>query len=356
MRKKVGRTNYRKFRFKGLFSSGRRADDDGGWILLDDEAAPARVPSRTRAKRRALVIRSVAILFLCVSLPLGAMWVHENIFYKNEEFVLRRLNIQTDGVLSEARLAEIANVAAGMNLMELDLEAIRAQVETLPQVEKASVTRELPDRINLIVRERMPVAWLSSPPLGIRPWDMERGYLLDSEGVLFRCLDLNDGMKTLPVVESFQITEPSEGGRIESEGVRSGLKLILESDHRFLDQGLSVSEVRVRDEWAVEVVYQNRLMVTFGVFDYPRGLDDLALIIGKAEGSAQQLATVNVAAVKNIPVTFAAAEGPTGVGGSPSGAGGSPSGAGGGVTVANDAVFSFENEQEKHLRSILNGG
>jgi cell division protein FtsQ len=352
MRKRVGRTNHRKFKFKGLFSSGRRSDDDGGWIFLDEDVAPVKVPARTRAKRRALIVRSVAILCLSVTLPLGAKWSHDNIFYKNEEFVLRRLNIQTDGVLSEARLAEIANVAAGMNLMELDLEAIRAQVEKLPQVEKASVTRELPDRINLIVRERMPVAWLSSPPLGIRPWDMERGYLLDAEGVLFRCLDLNDGMKSLPVVESFRVTEPVEGGRIDSEGVRSGLKLILESDQRFLERGLSISEVRVRDEWAVEAVYQNRLAVTFGVFDYSRGLDDLALILGQTEGSGQQLATVNVAAMKNIPVTFA---GPVGPGGIPGGTG-AEAGPGGTSPNGAGAALLPENEQEKHLRSILNGG
>ncbi len=349
MRKKVGRSNHRKFRFKGLFSSGRRADEDGGWIFLDEDLAPQRTTPRGRAKRRGVLVRTLAILCLCGSLPVLAKWGYDTVFYQNEEFVLRRLNIQTDGILSEARLAEIANVAAGMNLMELDLEAIRSQIEKLPQVEKATVTRELPDRINLIVRERMPVAWLSSPPLGIRPWDMERGYLLDAEGVLFRCLDLNDGMKSLPVVESFQVIEPVEGGRIESEGVRAGLKLILESDGRFLEQGMTVAEVRVRDEWAVEAIYQNRLAVTFGVFDYSRGLDDLALILGNAENSGRQLATVNVAAMKNIPVTFASSDEPTkrGDGASPGGEG-APSG-------ALEPVLT-ENEQEKHLRSILNGG
>lgn len=349
MRKKVGKTNFRKTKFKGFFSSGKRADDDGGWIILNDDIVPAKIPGRTRARRRALVVRTFAVLCLSITLPLAAKWGYSRIFFKNEEFVLRRLNIQTDGVLSEARLAEIANVAAGMNLMELDLEAISSQIEKLPQVEKASVTRELPDRINLIVRERMPVAWLSSPPLGIRPWDMERGYLLDAEGVLFRCLDLNDGMKSLPVVESFHITEPVEGDRIVSEGVRAGLNLILDSDKRFIDQGLSVSEVRVRDEWAVECVYRNRMVVTFGVFDYPRGLDDLALILGKTEGSGQQLATVNVAATRNIPVTFT---GPV----APVTSRGAARGATGEVEAAPGTTHSPENEQEKHLRSILNGG
>jgi len=236
-----------------------------------------------------------------------------------------------------------------MNLMELDLEMIRVQIEKLPQVERASVTRELPDRINLIVRERMPVAWLSSPTLGIRPWDMERGYLLDSDGVLFRCLDLNDGMKSLPVIESFKVIEPVEGTRIESEGVRSALKLIVESDRRFLGEGLSVSEVRVRDEWAVEAFYRNGLAVTFGVFDFTRGLEDLALIVKTAERSGHQLATVNVAAMKNIPVTFAESA-------TRSDSSSDAPGSAIDYSSSPNALSSPVNEQEKHLRSILKGG
>ncbi|MBP6785223.1 MAG: FtsQ-type POTRA domain-containing protein [Verrucomicrobiales bacterium] len=350
MRKKTGRTNCRKFRFKDLFVSRRQADDDGGWIIFDDSSSPARLPERGRVRRRSYVVKGFAVICLSVSLPLCAKWGYERFFFENEEFVLRRLNIQTDGILSEARLAEIANVAAGMNLMELDLSAIQGQIEKVPQVEKVSVTRELPDRLNLIVRERMPVAWLSSPVLGIRPWDMERGYLLDADGFLFRCLDLNDGMKSLPVVESFRISDPVEGTKIESEGVRAGLRLIQESDKRFLGQGLNVVEVRVRDEWAVECLYEGELLVTFGVFDFNRGLDDLAMILEQAAGSGQHLATVNVAAVKNIPVTFA---GPVGTAQTDVANGlseGSPDSAAAGTSDTRD------KEQEKHLRSILNGG
>lgn len=353
MRKKKGRTNCRKFKFKDLFFSRRRADDDGGWIILDDDSGPVKVPVRSRIRRRFLLVKGLAILCLSVSLPVSAKWGYKRFFFENEEFVLRRLNIQTDGVLSEARLAEIANVAAGMNLMELDLTAIQGQIEKLPQVEKVSVTREMPDRLNLIVRERMPVAWLSSPALGIRPWDMERGYLLDAGGNLFRCLDLNDGMKSLPVVESFKIADPVEGSKIESGGVLAALKLIIESDKRFLEQGVSVAEVRVRDEWAVECLYKGDLLVTFGVFDLARGLDDLALILEQASASKQQLATVNVAAEKNIPVTFAGSAGPAGKA-EPDSRIVTPGGSVESATI--ETGDSRDKEQEKHLRSILNGG
>ncbi len=346
MRKKSKRSNVRKFRFKSLFSR-RRTDDETDWFRFDEETTPTKLSPRKRIRRRLMITKGIAFACLSVSIPLGAHWGYHKVFYQNEEFILKSLQVRTDGVLSVTRLAEIANVASGMNLMDLDLEKIQAQIATLPQVEKATVTRELPDRLHLVVRERIPVAWLSMPPLGIRPWDMERGFLLDEEGHVFRCLDLNEGMKTLPVVECFRMGEPEEGARIESDGVRAALKLIIESDKRFLEQGLTVREVRVRDEWAVECDYSSGLKVHFGVYDYERGLEDLAVIMDRMAEAGKVLATVNVAAEKNIPVTFAAEEAKSDLAPAVQVEEESPG------AVATTAELS---EQEKHLRSILRGG
>ncbi len=351
MRKKVGKTNSRKFRLKGVLSPRRSREDDGAWITFDNGQVPPVVSVRRKAKRRSLIIRALALLCISLSIPIGIKWGYGKVFFENEEFLLKRLNLQSDGGLSELKLAEIANVAAGMNLMELDLGAIEEQISRLPQVEKVSATREMPDTLNLIVRERIPLAWLSSPPLGIRPWDMERGYLIDASGALFRCLDLNEGMKTLPVIEVFKIANPVEGTQVESDGILAGLKLIQESDHLFLDQGLQISEVRVRDEWSVDCSYGGKLLATFAIHDIDRGLTDLGLILKKTAESGKALATVNVAAVKNIPVTFVNTVETSG----------EPSVDSGGVTAPAtaaplDETDVREKEQEKHLQSILNGG
>lgn len=350
MRKKTGRTNNRKKQFGFSFTGKRPEDDSAEWFVIEADLAPPKLPARTKSRRKALVFGILAVASLAVSIPLGAKWAYEQIFFQNDEFILRSLIVKTDGVLSEARLAEIANVSAGMNLMKLDLNAIRQQIEKLPQVEKASVSREMPDRLNLVVRERMPVAWLCSPPLGIRPWDMERGFLIDEDGYLFRCLDLNDGMKSLPVVELFKMAEPNEGAKLESQAALAGLKLIVESDRRFIDHGMTVAELKIRDEWAVECVYQNQLSVTYGVFDFSRGLDDLALILEQTAGSGQSLATVNLVAEKNIPVTFLEPDiTSTSIDSS------------GSLPETQESVVSApaekgSNEHEKHLRSILKGG
>lgn len=341
MRKKSSRVNTRKFRFRSLLRR-RRSDDETEWIRFDEEPVGAGLNPRRRIRRRLMVARVAALACLSVSIPLSLAWGYGRVFFKNEEFLLQTLRIETDGVLSVERLAEIANVAAGMNLMELDLGKIQSQVAGLPQVEKVTVTRELPDRLHLVVRERMPVAWLSVPPIGVRPWDMERGFLLDEKGCLFRCLDLNDAMKALPVVETYKLSEPEEGTVVDSEGVRAGLKWAVQSDRRFLKDSLLVTHVKVRDEWSAECDYSNGLKVTFAVHDHERGLGDLALILARVAESGRTLMTVNVAAERNIPVTFAAAQAPD-----------SASARGNGTRAV---PVEEVTPEEKHLRSILKGG
>ena len=141
MRKKVGKTNFRKFRLKGVISSSRSRDDDGGWITFDNGPVDPVGSVRSKAKRRSLLIRGLALVCISISIPIGMKWGYGKVFFENEEFLLNRLNIQSDGSLSELKLAVIANVSAGMNLMELDLAAIEQQIGQLPQVEKVSVTR-----------------------------------------------------------------------------------------------------------------------------------------------------------------------------------------------------------------------
>ncbi|MDF1739851.1 MAG: FtsQ-type POTRA domain-containing protein [Verrucomicrobiales bacterium] len=349
MRKKSGIKNGRKFKNPLKFRKSKSTGEDSDWVQLDAyTTVSARAPVRRGTSKKGLAIRALAILCLCVSIPLGAKWAYANIFYKNEEFVLQRLDISSDGLLSKAKLSEIANVSPGMNLMELDLGLIQDQIELLPQVAKVSVNREMPDRLVIQVRERIGVAWLSCPPQGIRPWDMERGFLMDDHGYLFRCLDLTDAMKSLPVVETFKLDAPTEGSSLDSAPARNALKLIIESERLFPAEGMLVEKIRLTNEWSMECAYRNGLKVTYDVYDVPRGLDDLALILLETEKAGQTLLTVNVVAKKNIPVTFAESAIPVSQGGDNA----SPAA----IEVPKPPAKPELSGQEKHLHSILSGG
>lgn len=98
--------------------------------------------------------------------------------------------LRVDGVLSHLRPQQIAAAAAiapGTHLFDIDLEAVRARVETLPWVGHARVSRIWPGRIAVRVWERQPFA----------RWG-EKG-LVDTEGVAFTPAqqDLPEGLPAL---------------------------------------------------------------------------------------------------------------------------------------------------------------
>ena len=174
MRKKTGKGNYHKFSIFPRSWRRRRLPDETDWIVLEAEISPGASVRRRRRPAFVWPVRIAAVAALGFSIPIGLTRVNNEIFYQNEEFVLRQLTVKTDGVLSEGKLREVANVSPGMNLMEIDLGKPKVRLEQLPIVEKAMVVREMPDRINISVTERKPVAWLSCPPLesGLPIWSV----------------------------------------------------------------------------------------------------------------------------------------------------------------------------------------
>lgn len=315
-------------------------------MLEASPASPAASPKVRRSRRKLWVVRGLAIACLSVSIPYGVTRAHDAIFFENEEFVLRELNFISDGVLTQANLSEISNVSAGMKLLELDLDGIRDRIGKIPVVHEVVVSREMPDKLNISVKERMPIAWISCPPLGVRPGDMERGFLIDEHGYLFRCLDLSEETEALPVIESFAMKDPVEGSQLTDDGILGAIRLIGESSVPAEDDSMKVHLVRLRNEWSLQCRYRSGLQAVFATYDLERGLADLRVVLAKAEKIGQHLATVDVSMSENIPATFAGPVDPAGIS-----AVASP--------IARDSYGSDAkplNDKEKHLRSILNGG
>lgn len=345
MRKTRARINHRKPAKGFPFRRRKPTADETDWILLDAHVSPTRKRA-VRRKRANWMVRGLAIVCLCATAPLGAKFAYESIFFENEEFVLNRLNVQTDGVLRQHHVLEVSNVAVGMRLMDLDLRGIRERIEKLPVVDEVVVSREMPDKLNILVRERTPVAWVSCPPLGVRPGNTERGFLVDEDGILFRCLDLTDSVSSLPVIETFTMADPVEGEKLKTKGLGPALRLIAEAARSDDSLTESIHLVRLRNEWSLQAHYRSGLRAVFGAFDIERGLADLEVIVDQVAEAGATLATVDLVASENIPVTFVAPIDTERLSTRE-------------VSLqanAQDAGSSPFDQQEKHLRSILNGG
>ncbi len=270
-----------------------------------DVKVNSRKARRKRTSRRwAWLIKITAVTAMLCTVGVGLKWVYQQIFFENSEFKLNRLAVETGGALTESDIVAAARIQLGMNLMEIDLVDVQNRITDLPLVTKATVNRELPDRLEIIVEERKPIAWLASPLHKIPPRNAAEGFLLDEEGRVFRCQHLLKRFMSLPVIGTNDIPKPAENSVIESREVTAAIELISKSAILFEGQGLEIHVVKLSNPWSLAVDYNNGMEVTFGMREIDRGLADLQHIVTHSQTVGRELATVNVLVARNIPVTF----------------------------------------------------
>jgi DNA-binding transcriptional ArsR family regulator len=81
-------------------------------------------------------------------------------------------------VENEHRIRQAAQIPPGRSVFLLDPRAVARGVEALPEVERAEVIRELPDRVTVVVEERRPFTLVHA---GRLHWIDESGHVLGRE-------------------------------------------------------------------------------------------------------------------------------------------------------------------------------
>jgi len=76
------------------------------------------------------------------------------------------------------RVLEVAGIVRGTNLWRIDPAQVRARLEALPEIRRADVVRELPNRVSIVVEERRPFTLVHAARLH---WLDEDGRLLGEE-------------------------------------------------------------------------------------------------------------------------------------------------------------------------------
>ncbi len=152
---------------------GRRRDwgessarGDHSWHALRKQTNQAHgVKSRTVQRRQVLLYLKRAVVGIVYIALIGglALWVGAQLKEDGKAGALvdskplAEIRYKTNGVLSEARLARIIHVPAGTRLIDVDIYAIKAKLESYQQVASAVVQRELPDTLRITLVEHQPV-------------------------------------------------------------------------------------------------------------------------------------------------------------------------------------------------------
>jgi cell division protein FtsQ len=137
---------------------------------------PARRKNRrartlARLRRRAVVI-AVAVVAAVGTLA-AARWVTTS-----PRFAVAAVDVQGASRVAVPRILAAAAIAPGVNLWTLDSSGAAARVAALPEIRRADVVRELPNRVTIVVEERRPFTLVHAAKLH---WMDEDGYVLGEE-------------------------------------------------------------------------------------------------------------------------------------------------------------------------------
>jgi len=132
--------------------------------------------ARRRAGRRSRGRRGLAVVAVLVALTGPAVLVYWAL--TTPRFAVGDVEVRGASRVPVARILDAAAIPPGTNLWRIDPTAAASRVQELPGIRRAELTRELPNRVTILVEERRPFTLVSG---GSLHWLDEEGWLLGEE-------------------------------------------------------------------------------------------------------------------------------------------------------------------------------
>jgi cell division protein FtsQ len=251
--------------------------------------------------------RGVIAAALLIFATWGGREVLRRFLWENGDFLIKELDVRTDGPLPRNEIITMAGALEGVNIFTVNLSEAHRHLSECPQVEEVEIRRELPNRLSIRIRERKPVAWLADTDKGEAP-NTDNAFLLDGDGNLMRPGIVASSAHSLPVIYGSPIRDLRPGTRVENEGVRNALDLLR------LNRGstrFDVTSIDIAHDYCIEVTDRRRMKATFGLYQIDAQLARLNRILDHVEMNRRDLATINLMVERNIPVTYLPLDAPT---------------------------------------------
>jgi cell division protein FtsQ len=218
---------------------------------VEEESPFLRGQKRVSARRGTLPKKTlhllawsaIALIVACVSSVAGATLYHYG--ERNWRFRIESsddIDIIGTHNVPHAQVMEVLGGDIGRNIFFIPLAERKAQLEKIPWVESASVMRFVPNRLQVEIHERTPIAFAR---LGSRIW------LIDAGGTLMELPGAGKQKYSFPVIVGMNPGEPLST-RAARMRIYNQLLRELDSDGAHYSQDLS--EVDISDQDDVKVL------------------------------------------------------------------------------------------------------
>jgi cell division septal protein FtsQ len=269
--------------------------------LLEVSMRPNR-ENRLQIRRRFSVVVKVALVVGAIAgVAFGGRGMVNRLVWENPTYALADIRVATDGLLTRVQVLELLEVWEGKNIFTVDVAKMRRELDALPQVEKADIRRHLPDRLEIRISERQPVAWVAASAtaeLGVGVDSL----LVDTRGYVMRSRKVLPEHLALPRIIGVVMEDVAPGQKLPTAEALSALELIKLSveDLRWQPRVVDVSK-----GYCLVVTDDRKARVTFGFENIEGQLGRLRQLLDYVEPQNRELQSVNLMLERNIPVVFA---------------------------------------------------
>jgi cell division septal protein FtsQ len=246
------------------------------------------------------LIKLTFIAALCVGAYYGSTEGFQTYFWRNPTYLLKEVGFTTDGSLTRQQAIDVTKFHPGNNILSYNLEAAREALAKLPQVDHSRIRRYLPNRIEITVVERKPVAWVSSAQTN-DPDKARHSHLLDARALVFQPRNIPHEYNSLPVIGGVELGDLEPGKPLRKAEVVATIELLhrVGATSQFKARAIDVSK-----GYCFVVTDQKNSQLTFGLDDIDGQLRRLMAVEGEATLIGQEIQTINLIPSRNVPVTF----------------------------------------------------
>lgn len=169
--------------------------------------------------RIGLVVSSFMII---VCLILFAFWLaSRSLFAQNDHFIIRNIDVRSSGWWNGkgSEVSKILGIRTGTtNLFAINLRQVCERLSQQPSIEKVTVSRILPNTIQVNIVERIPRAFLYSS---------NSQWIVDSNGIVMESKSCVNLRRNLPVITGFKVDNPPLTPGQDMPQLRQALDLIM---------------------------------------------------------------------------------------------------------------------------------
>jgi cell division protein FtsQ len=256
------------------------------------------VHARVLDQKKDRMHKTGAIALLMVVLA-AAVWVgtilydlvQRKLFTECPRFVIKQLDLSSDGKLQSWHIKEYAGLEEGMNLFAVDMDKICKDLASVPIVSTVKVNRKLPDTLVIRITERVAVARLGSGSSGYFLGLDRDGYVLGPSSIT----------PNLPTITGLKDKGLRPGSRISDPEVMEALKVLDACDSITLSQMIRIKDVNVTNPEYLNLTLTRGENVLLSRDNIENKLQKLARILQSTSKKGIALASIDMTVDKNFP-------------------------------------------------------